>query len=291
MERIGKKRQVALLLLIRNSKLTNLPDQDVPKLQGVDAFVLAFNDRIRDRLHDEARRDPRETFPFDIALELLDGDLLDLALVNHVLSVVKLHLGQDVYLVGLLEAGAHGKHRDETDRPGGNVRLKVAFFDIFLINPYLLVELHAVGNLNLDDSIEKRLVRELGLKLVPLGKVRVRHDHAVKVDQVLLSGCGDDFFLRGRDDRVQILDLVLKNLDELDQATIAHVERAVEAKNPWVILRVLVYLGDVHAPDQNRGVLVVRVDGRDGRDPDTVALGERDKPDGKTLVLRIVLVH
>ena len=91
-------------------------------------------------------------------------------------------------------------------------------------------------------------------------------------------------FLGGRDHRVQVFGFVLEYLDELDQAAIAHVERAVAFEHPRVAFRILVQLGDILRTDQHRGVLVVRIHGRHYANPHPIALGEAQRFDRKLLV-------
>jgi hypothetical protein len=62
---------------------------------------------------------------------------------------------------------------------------------------------------------------------------------------------------------VEVLGLVFKYLDKLDHTAIANVQCPGEIEHPWVALGVQIELRDIFAPDENAGVLVVRVDRRD----------------------------
>ena len=83
---------------------------------------------------------------------------------------------------------------------------------------------------------------------------------------------------------MEVLGLVLEDLDELDHAAVADVERAVEVEDARIALAVQVELRDVLAADQHRGVLVVRVDRRDHADADAVPLRELAGDDRELLV-------
>ncbi len=98
--------------------------------------------------------------------------------------------------------------------------------------------------------------------------------HGVDVDHAVAAGRRDHLLLRRGDHRVQVLGLVLEDLDELDHAAVADVERAVQVEHARVALGVEVELRDVLAADQDRGVLVVRIDRRHDADADAVALRE-----------------
>ncbi len=88
---------------------------------------------------------------------------------------------------------------------------------------------------------------------------------------------------------MQVLGLVLENFDELDDAAVADVERAVEFEHARVALGVLVELGDVFRSDQHRSVLVVRIDRGHHADADAVALGEAAGDDRNFLVAVVEL--
>jgi hypothetical protein len=90
----------------------------------------------------------------------------------------------------------------------------------------------------------------VGLELLPLGLVRVRDDDGVDVDHAVAARRGDDLLLRRRDHGVEVLGLVLEDLDELDDAAVADVERAVQVEHARVALAVDVELRDVLAADQ-----------------------------------------
>ena len=145
----------------------------------------------------------------------------------------------------------------------------------------LLVDLHLFGqpqvvrHLDDDDAVEDRFVGVVGAELLPLGLVRVRDDRDVDVDHAVAAGGRDHLLLRGGDHRVQVLGLVLEDLDELDDAAIADVERAVQVEHARIAFGVDVELGDVLRADQYGGVLVVGIDRRDDADADAVALRER----------------
>ena len=115
-------------------------------------------------------------------------------------------------------------------------------------------------------------------------------DHGVDVDHAVSAGRGDDLLLGGGDHAVQVLGLVLEDLDELDHAAIADVERAVQLQDARIAFGVEIQLGDVLAADQHRRVLVVRIDRRHDADADAVALGKFRAVDRKLLVLAAVLV-
>jgi hypothetical protein len=88
---------------------------------------------------------------------------------------------------------------------------------------------------------------------------------------------------------VQVLGLVLEDLDELDDAAVAHVEGAVQVEDARVALAEDVELRDVLAADQDRRVLVIGIDRWHDADADAVALGEIARHDGELFVTRPVL--
>ena len=102
----------------------------------------------------------------------------------------------------------------------------------------------------------------------------MRDDAGIDVDHPVAARRGDDFFLRRRDHRVQVLGLVLENFDELDDAAVADVECAVQFEHARVAFGKLVELRDVFRSDQHRSVLVIRIDRRHHADADAIALGE-----------------
>src|SRR5258706_10615455 len=90
----------------------------------------------------------------------------------------------------------------------------------------------------------------------------MRDDRRVDVHRSMASWCGDEFLLRRGDHRVQIFRFVLEHLDELSDAAVADVERAVEVKRSSVAFGESIELRDVDRTDENRCVLVVRIDRR-----------------------------
>jgi len=70
----------------------------------------------------------------------------------------------------------------------------------------------------------------------------------------LFLGCGNHC--------VQILGLIFKHFNELNNTAVSDIERTVQRKNSGVIFRIQVYLGYVHAAYKNRCVLVVGIHGR-----------------------------
>ena len=83
---------------------------------------------------------------------------------------------------------------------------------------------------------------------------------------------------------MQVLGLVLEHLDELDDAAIADVERAVKLEHPRVALRVLVELRNILRSNQHRGVLVIRIDRRHYPHAHPIALREAARFDGEFFV-------
>src|SRR5581483_10622846 len=166
------------------------------------------------------------------------------------------------------------EHRGELERVRRDVGAKIRVADDLLINLDLFGEAQVVGHLDHHDAVEDRLIGVVGLELLPLGLVGVGHDAGVDVHHPVAAGRRDYLFLGRRDHRMQVLGLVLEDLDKLDYAAVADVERAVELEHPRIAFGVLVELRDVLRADQHRGVLVVGIHRRDDADAHAVALGE-----------------
>ena len=160
-----------------------------------------------------------------------------------------------------------------------------------LVDLDLFRQAQVVGHLDHDDAIEDRLVGVIGLELLPLGLVGVRHDAGVDVDRAVAAGRRHELLLGRRDHGVEVFGLVLEHLDELDHAAVADVERAVQLEHARIALGEAIELGDVLRADQHRGVLVVRVDRRHHADAAAAALGERHGADRHLLVAPAELLH
>src|SRR2546426_347085 len=245
---------------------------------------------VVERLHDEACRDAAHALALGVLAQLLDVDLLGLALLDDLLAVVELELGDQVALRVGLEAREDGEHGGDLERVWGDVRPEIREANDLLVDLDLLGQTEVVGDLHDDDAVEDRLVGVVGLELLPLGLVGVGEDHGVDVDQAVPARRRDHLLLRGGDHGVQVLGLVLEDLDELAHAAVADVDGAVQVEHARVALRVHVELRDVLAADEHRGVLVVRVDGRDDADADAVALREEARVDRHLLVPAAVLL-
>ena len=59
-------------------------------------------------------------------------------------------------------------------------------------------------------------------------------DDGVDINQAVAARGGNDLFLGRRDHAVKILDLVFEDFDELDNATVAHVQSTVEFQDSRV---------------------------------------------------------
>src|SRR5579862_7957406 len=75
----------------------------------------------------------------------------------------------------------------------GDVGVEVGMADDLLINLDLFGQAQIVRHLDHDDAVEDRLVGVVGLEFLPLGLVRVRHDHRVDVDHAVAAGAGITF--------------------------------------------------------------------------------------------------
>src|SRR5581483_8594467 len=225
-----------------------------------------------------------------LVAQLADVDLLGLALLDDLFAVVELQLRHQVALRGRLEAREDRGHRGDLERVRRHVRAEVRVPDDLLVDLHLFGQPQVVRDLHDHDAVEDRLVGVIRLELLPLGLVRVRDDARVDVDHPVAPGRRDDLLLRRGDHRVQVLGLVLEDLDELDDAAVADVERAVQVQDARVAFRVDVELRDVLAAYQDRRVLVVRVDRRDDADADAVPLREVLELDREVLVAAAELV-
>src|SRR5438132_3378235 len=266
-------------------------DEGLADVDRVDAVALhVVGERVVERLHDEACRDAVHALALGVLAQLLDVDLLGLALLDDLLAVVELQLGDQVALRVGLEAREDGEHGGDLERVRGDVRPEVREANDLLVDLDLLGQTEVVGDLHDDDAVEDRLVGVVGLELLPLGLVGVGEDHGIDVAQAVPTRRRDHLLLRGGDHGVQVLGLVLEDLDELAHAAVADVDGAVQVEHARVALRVHVELRDVLAADEHRGVLVVRVDGRDDADADAVALREEARVDRHLLVPAAVLL-
>src|SRR6266566_3098256 len=283
--------EVLLARVVREVTLLHHVDEGLADVDRVDAVALdVVGERVVEGLHDEARRDAAHALALGVLAQLLHVDLLGLALLDDLLAVVELELGDEVAFGIGLEAGEDREHGRDLERVRGDVRPEVREADDLLVDLDLLGQPEVVGHLHDHDAVEDRLVGVVGLELLPLRLVGVGEDHGVDVDETVAARRRDHLLLRGGDHGVQVLGLVLEDLDELAHAAVADVDRAVEIEHARVALRVHVELRDVLAADQHRGVLVVRVDGRDDADADAVALREEARVDRHLLVPAAVLL-
>src|SRR6266404_6202679 len=279
-EHILEELEELLARVVREVAFLHHVDEGLADVDRVDAVALhVVGERVVERLHDEACRDAAHALALGVLAQLLDVDLLGLALLDDLLAVVELELGDQVALRVGLEAREDGEHRRDLERVRRDVGAEVRVADDLLIDLHLFRQPQVVRHAHDHDAVEDRLVGVIGAELLPLGLVRVRRDDSVDVDEPVASRGRDDLLLRRGDHRVQVLGLVLEDLDELDDATVADVQRAVQIEHAGVALRVLVELRDVLAADQDRRVLVVRVDRRYDADADAVALREDARHD------------
>src|SRR5213596_452035 len=284
-EHVLEELEVLLAGVVGEVRLLHHVDEGLADVDRVDAVALhVVGERVVERLHDEACRDAAHALALGVLAQLLDVDLLGLALLDDLLAVVELQLGDQVALRVGLEAREDGEHGGDLERVRRDVGAEVRVADDLLIDLHLLGEPEVVGHLHHDDAVEDRLVGVVGLELLPLRFVRVGDDHGVDVHHAVAARRRDHLLLRGGDHGVEVLGLVLEDLDELAHAAVADVERAVQVEHARVALGVHVALRDVLAADQHRGVLVVRVDGGDDADADAVALGEEAGDDRHLLV-------
>src|SRR6266478_1128461 len=287
-EHVLEELEELLARVVREVAFLHHVDEGLADVDRIDAVALhVVGERVVERLHDEACRDAAHALALGVLAQLLDVDLLGLALLDDLLAVVELELGDQVALRVGLEAREDGEHGGDLERVWGDVRPEIREANDLLVDLDLLGQTEVVGDLHDDDAVEDRLVGVVGLELLPLGLVGVGEDHGVDVDQAVSARRRDHLLLRGGDHGVQVLGLVLEDLDELAHAAVADVDRAVEVEHARVALRVHVELRDVLAADQHRGVLVVRVDGRADADP--VPLREEARGDRHLLVAAAVL--
>src|SRR6266566_4248426 len=253
-EHVLEELEELLARVVREVAFLHHVDEGLADVDRVDAVALhVVGERVVERLHDEACRDAAHALALSVLAQLLDVDLLGLALLDDLLAVVELELGDQVALRVGLEAREDGEHGGDLERVRGDVRPEIREANDLLVDLDLLGQTEVVGDLHDDDAVEDRLVGVVGLELLPLG-------------------------------------LVGEDLDELAHAAVADVDGAVQVEHARVALRVHVELRDVLAADEHRGVLVVRVDGRDDADPDAVALREEARAHRHLLVAAAVLL-
>src|SRR5262245_11417925 len=290
-QHVLEKLEVLLAVVVGKVGLLDHVDQRLADVDRIDAIALdVVRERVVEGLHDEAGGDTGHALALRVVAQLLGVELLRLALLDDLFAVVQLELRHQIALRRRLEARQDREHRGHVERVRCHVGAEVRVADDLLVDLHLLGEAQVVGDLHDDDAIEDGLVRVVGLELLPLGLVRVGDDAGVDVDHAVTAGRGNDLLLRRGDHGVEVLGLVLEDLDELDDAAVADVQRAVQVEDAGITLAVEVELRDVLAPDQHGGVLVVRVDGRHDADADAVALGELARDDRELLVARAELL-
>src|SRR4030095_5548151 len=277
--------EVLLAVVVGQVGFLDHVDQRLADVDRIDAIALdVVRQGVVERLHDEARRDAVHALALRVVAQLLGVELLGLAFLDDLFAVVELQLRHQIALRRGLEARENGEHRRHFERVRRDVGAEVGVTDDLLVDLHLLRQPEVVRHLDHHDAVEDGLVGVVGLELLPLRLVRVRHDARVDIHHAMAARRGDDLLLRGRDHRVQVRGLVLKDRYELDLAAIADVEGAVQVEDSRVALAVQVELRDVLAADQDGRVLVVRIDGRYDADADAVTLRELARDDRELLV-------
>ena len=288
MQGVLQELEMLLFQVVGGVGLLHHADQRLADADRMDRPV-ALRERHVDGLHDEARADAEEALAPRILAQLVRGELLGPALLEHLLAIVDPELGHQVALGRGLEPGEDGEHRGDLERVRRHLDVELRALEKLLVDLHLLGEAEIVGHLDDDDAVEDGLVGVVGLELLPLGLVAVGDDDRVDVDRAVAARRRHELLLRRGDHGVEILGLVLEDLDELDHAAVADVEGAVELEHARVALAVAVELGDVLRADQHRGVLVVRVDRRHHADAAPGPLAERHRLDGHGLVAVVEL--
>ena len=219
-----------LLDVLGEVGLLDHADQGLADADRMDRLrVLA--ERVVERLHDEAGRDAEHALALGVVVQLARRELLGAPLLDHLLAVVQAELGHQVALGGRLEPGQDREHRGDLERVRRDAGVELGAREELLVDLDLFREPQVVGHLDHDDAVEDRLVGVVGLELLPLGLVGVGDDAGVDVDRAVAARRRDELLLGRGDHGVEVLGLVLEDLDELDHAAVADVERAVQLQN------------------------------------------------------------
>ena len=130
-----------------------------------------------------------------------------------------------------------------------------------------------------------------GLKLVPLSLVAVSKNDTIKVNHGLLTWGGNILLLGGRDHGVKEFNLILKDLNKFDDATVANVESSVERKDSRIIFGIEVQFRNILRTNKQTCVLSIGVHGRDNTNTLPAADGEGGLSDWELSIVSFELIN
>ena len=194
---------------------------------------------------------PRHAFAFCGFAQLLNVDLFRPAFFDNLFTVVEFELRHQVALGGRLQARKNREHRGDFKRVGRDMGAEIRVADDLLIDFYLFRQAQVIRYANDHNTIENRFVGMIGLELLPLGFVGVGDDNRVDVHEPMTSRRRNDLLLGGRDHAVEIFDFVFEYLDELNEAAIADIQRAIELKDARIAFRIEIQFRNIFAADEH----------------------------------------
>ncbi len=161
----------------------------------------------------------------------MDVDFLGSSFFDNFLTVIKLELGHEIALVGRLQAGEDRKHGSHFQRMWRDMGPEVGVADDFLVDLHFFGQAQIIRYPYYNYAVENGLVGVVCFELLPFRFIGVGDDHRVYIHQTMTPRRRHNFLLGRGDHAVEIFNLVFEDFDELDNAAIADVERAIELQD------------------------------------------------------------
>ncbi|MNH08567.1 hypothetical protein D3C79_679860 [compost metagenome] len=225
-------------------------------------FVWVEVEHLGQDLEGEARRQAVHAF-VDTRRVPVFLDRLGLWIgVLEVFPVVNAHLGIDIGVLWLFQAGKHRELSQHLERIWRTVGLGQRAVDQqFVVDLYFIADPQAVRHLDDIDPVDERFVVLVVTEGVPLRFVGVRQQNPGIGNRPKAFSTVVVAFLGGGEQGVQDLDRRLEHFDEFHQALVGPAQRARVAISIGVVLWVFLKFADIDLADQGRDVLVVFIAG------------------------------